>query len=154
MLLSSPLLQSRRFRPSPRRPQRYASPTGTGVGCTEAVPCPLTKAIAIAGLGDEVILNPGDYPLTTTVEELETITIRGVAGQPRPRLLFSGPSQQGLRLMHGSLLRDVEIEQAEDASALTTSGARIDRVVVKGAPANDLRGPASERPRSRRHRGR
>ena len=113
--------------------QRYASPTGTGVGCTEAVPCPLTKAIAIAGLDDEVILNPGDYPLTTTVEELAQITIRGVASQPRPRLLFSGPSQQGLRLMHGSLLRDIEIEQADDGSALTTSGARIDRVVVKAA---------------------
>src|SRR4029079_14151319 len=38
-----------------------------------------------------------------------------------------------VRLVKGSLLRDVEVQQAEAATALTTSGARIDRVVVKGS---------------------
>ena len=113
--------------------QRYASPAGAGAGCTSEKPCSLTSAIKIAGLDDELILSPGDYPLTQTVEDPARITIRGVAGQPRPRLLFSGANQQGLRLVNGSLLRDVEIEQAEAADTLTTSGARIDRVVVKGS---------------------
>jgi len=113
--------------------QRYASPAGAGAGCTSEKPCSLPSAIKIAGLDDELILSPGDYPLTQTVEDPARITIRGVAGQPRPRLLFSGASQQGLRLVNGSLLRDVEIEQAEAATALTTSGARIDRVAVKGS---------------------
>jgi hypothetical protein len=112
--------------------ERYASPAGDGVGCTSAVPCSLAKAIEIAGAGDEVIASPGDYPLKNTLEDKANITIRGVPGQPRPRLLFSGPSQTGLRLMNGSLLRDVEIEQAEAVAAVETSGARLDRVVVKG----------------------
>ena len=113
--------------------QRYASPAGAGAGCTSDKPCSLTSAIKIAGLDDELILSPGDYPLTQTVEDPARITIRGVAAQPRPRLLFSGANQQGLRLMNGSLLRDVEIEQAEAADTLTTSGARVDRVVLKGS---------------------
>jgi hypothetical protein len=113
--------------------QRYASPAGAGAGCTSDNPCSLTSAIKIAGLDDEVILNPGNYPLTETIQDSARITIRGVAGQPRPRLLFSGANQQGLRLMNGSLLRDVEIDQAEAADTLTTSGARVDRVVLKGS---------------------
>jgi hypothetical protein len=112
--------------------ERYASPTGGGVGCTSAVPCSLADAVKVAVEGDEVIASPGDYPLTKTLEDQAKITIRGVPGQPRPRLLFSGPYQTGLRLMNGSLLRDVEIEQAEAVAAVDTSGARLDRVVVRG----------------------
>ena len=115
--------------------QRHASPAGAGVGCTAAEPCSLKSAIAVAAMGDEVIVNPGDYPLTTTIEDKADITIRGVAGKPRPCLLFSGANQDGLRLMNGSLLRDIEVEQAAPVGALTTDGARIDRVTVKGAPA-------------------
>ena len=117
--------------------ERYASPAGDGVGCTSAVPCSLAKAIEIAGAGDEVIASPGDYPLKDTLQDKANITIRGVPGQPRPRLLFSGPYQTGLRLMNGSLLRYVEIEQAEAVAAVTTSGARIDQVFVKGGPATE-----------------
>jgi|SRR5215217_752337 len=112
--------------------QRYASPSGAGAGCTSANPCAFEDAVKIAVAGDEVIASPGDYALASTVEDKAEITLRGVAGQPRPRLLFSGPNQAGLRLMHGSLLRDMEIEQAAAVAAVTTSGARLDRVVVKG----------------------
>jgi hypothetical protein len=112
--------------------ERYASPTGGGSGCTSAVPCSLASAVKVAGEGDEVIASPGDYALTDTMEDKAKITIRGVPGQPRPRLLFSGASQTGLRLMHGSLLRDVEVDQAAEAAAVTTDAARLDRVVVRG----------------------
>ena len=112
--------------------ERYASPTGAGSGCTSSVPCSLASAVKVAGEGDEVIASSGDYALTDTIEDKAKITIRGVPGQPRPRLLFSGPNQQGLRLMHGSLLRDVDVDQAEAVAAVDTSGARLDRVVVKG----------------------
>jgi hypothetical protein len=113
--------------------ERYASPTAQGgIGCTSANPCSLADAVKIAGEGDVVIASPGDYELKETLEDEANITIRGVPGQPRPRLRFSGPAQQGLRLMHGSLLRDVEVEQAEAVPAVDTSGARLDRVVVRG----------------------
>jgi hypothetical protein len=112
--------------------ERYASPTGGGSGCTSAVPCSLGSAVKVAAEGDEVIASPGDYALTDTIEDKAKITIRGVPGQPRPRLLFSGAYQTGLRLMHGSLLRDVEVQQAAQAAAVSTDGARLDRVVVRG----------------------
>jgi hypothetical protein len=112
--------------------ERYASPTGGGVGCTSAAPCSLASAVGIAGEGDEVIAGSGDYQLTTTVDDKAKITIRGVPGEPRPRFLFGGQSQHGLRLMHGSLLRDVEIQQAEAVGAVDTSSGRLDRVVVRG----------------------
>jgi hypothetical protein len=119
--------------------ERYASSTGGGIGCTSAVPCSLEDAMKIALVeGDEVIASPGNYELHQTIEDKARITLRGVPGQPRPRLLFSGPSQHGLRLMHGSLLRDVEVEQAEDAvPAVDTAGARLDRVVVQGGEGSN-----------------
>ena len=62
---------------------------------------------------------PGDYPLTTTLFTQVPITIHGVAGQPRPRLFFSGPGQMGLHLANDSTLRYVEVDQErDDASAL------------------------------------
>jgi hypothetical protein len=113
--------------------ERYASPTAQGgIGCTSANPCSLPDAVKIAGEGDVVIASPGDYELKDTLEDKANITLRGVPGQPRPHLRFSGPVQQGLRLMHGSLLRDVEIEQTAAVPAVDTSGARLDRVVVRG----------------------
>jgi hypothetical protein len=112
--------------------ERYASPTGDGSGCTSAFPCSLTSAVKVAGEGDEVIASPGDYALNATIEDKAKITIRGVPGQPRPRLLFNGANQTGLQLMHGSLLRDVEVEQAAETTAVNTDGARLDRVVVRG----------------------
>jgi hypothetical protein len=119
--------------------ERYASPTGGGIGCTSAVPCSLEDAMKVALVdGDEVIASPGDYQLHATLEDKARITLRGVPGQPRPRLLFSGQPQQGLRLMHGSLLRNVEVDQAEDAvPAVDTQGARLDRVVVHGGEGSN-----------------
>jgi hypothetical protein len=113
--------------------ERYASPTGGGIGCTSpAKACTLADAVKLAGEGDVVIASPGDYDLKETLEDKARITIRGVPGEPRPRLLFSGPSQEGLRLMHGSLLRYAEVDQAEAAPAVDTSEARLDEVVVRG----------------------
>jgi hypothetical protein len=118
--------------------ERYASPTGDGSGCTSAFPCSLASAVKVAGEGDEVIAAPGDYSLTDTIEDKAKITIRGVPGQARPHLLFSGASQTGLRLMHGSLLRDVEVEQAAEVAAVSTDGARLDRVVVRGGGSGPM----------------
>src|SRR6187200_3426877 len=78
--------------------QRYATPTGSGTACTSASPCALTQALGGAGGGDEVIVNPGDYSLTATPLFPSQITIHGVVGQPRPRLLFSGGNQIGMSL--------------------------------------------------------
>ena len=87
-------------------------------------------------LDDEVIVSPGDYPLAAPLADSRRITIHGVAGQPRPRLLFSAPNQDGVRLEFGSTLRYVEIDQtAANGNALFTNGATVDQVIAR-APGN------------------
>jgi hypothetical protein len=117
--------------------QRYASPTGSGKGCSSTSPCAITEALYGGGSGDEVIVGPGDYPLTVTPAVKNGLTIHGVAGRARPRLLFSG-NQSGLFLPQGTVLRYVEIVQAEPTSrALYSWGSTVDRVLVKGSPGTD-----------------
>jgi hypothetical protein len=124
--------------------QRYASPVGAGSGCSSATPCSITQAISGAGAGDEVIVNPGDYPLTATLSAPSAMTIHGVAGQPRPRLHFSGAGQGGLRLYFGGTLRYMEIDQAANEKALFAAGASVDQVIAKasvtGEPTASIRG--------------
>jgi hypothetical protein len=112
--------------------QRYASPSGSG-DCSSASPCQITKAVSGATAGDEVIVKPGDYPLTSTLSDPAQITIHGVAGQPRPRLLFSGAGQEGLEVTHGSTLRYVQVDQAAAASAIGAIGSSVEQVIARGA---------------------
>jgi hypothetical protein len=116
--------------------ERYASPNGSGSACTSASPCSVTQAVNAAALGDEVIVAPGDYALTTPLKTASKIVIHGVAGQPRPRLLFSG-GQEGLRVTSGSTLRYVEVDQAPgvDANALFAGDATVDQVIARAAGA-------------------
>jgi hypothetical protein len=110
-------------------PQRYASPTGTG-DCSAASPCFIRQAIEGAGAGDEVIVASGNYSLGQTLADPAKITIHGVAGQPRPRLLFSGAGQNGLRLEHGTTLRYVRVHQSASSYALGVWDADIDQVIA------------------------
>ncbi|HEX6583482.1 MAG TPA: hypothetical protein VF056_07730 [Thermoleophilaceae bacterium] len=114
--------------------QRYAIPGGPDTDCSAASPCSITKAVQGASAGDEVVLNSGDYDLSAALMDPAAITIRGVAGQPRPRLLLSGP--EFVELQAGSALRWVEIDQT-DPGALRATGATVDQVVVR-APNNPL----------------
>jgi hypothetical protein len=114
--------------------QRYASPAGSGTDCSSADPCSIREAVEDAVTGDEVIVNPGDYPLTTTLQVPAPITIHGVAGEPRPRLMFSG-GPEGLRLTHSSTLRYVEVDQADPGKTALFAGSSsvVDQVIAKAS---------------------
>ena len=113
--------------------QRYASPTGSGAACTSASPCTITSAVNGASDGDEVIVTPGDYPLTAgSLGTPAQITIQGVAGQPRPRLMFSNLGQSGLHVQFGSTLRYVEVDQAAPSLALYAYASTVDQVIARG----------------------
>ena len=124
--------------------QRYASPTGGGYDCTAVSPCSIRDAVGGANTGDEVIVNPGDYPLTETLtaSPLKSITIHGVPGAPRPRLLFSGPAQKGLDMdstaaANGSTLRYVEVVQtAAERAIYAGRGATVDQVIARTSAGN------------------
>ena len=62
---------------------RYASPLGgTTVGCPQANPCSLAYAITAAAANDEVIVEPGTYPIPATIEASVALAVHGLAGQP------------------------------------------------------------------------
>ncbi len=111
--------------------QRYASPTGSG-DCSSAKPCGFADAVKVAGAGDEVILAPGEYHVLTAVYVNEPITIHGVAGQPRPRLVIE--PDVGELVLKASTLRYVEVEQKDAFDRVASaSGAKLDQVILKGA---------------------
>ena len=113
--------------------QRYASPAGYG-DCSSASPCSITQALAGATSYDEVIVGPGDYPLTATLDVPSHVAVRGMAGGPRPRLLLSGANQAGVTQAPDSSLRDVDIVQAEPwTRALMADAALVDHVAVRGS---------------------
>jgi hypothetical protein len=115
---------------------RYASPTGDGSDCSAAHPCSIRQAVGPAIAGDEVIVAPGDYQLTAnSLFAHAQVTVHGVAGQPRPRLLFSGPGQFGLDLASGATLRWVEVDQQTTlgAGAIDATSSTLDQVVATGS---------------------
>ena len=113
--------------------QRYASPNGSGTDCNAAEPCGITEAVEGAGVGDEVIVAPGDYPVTQALYPPAQVTLHGVAGQPRPRLLFNSQAHE-LYLQHDATLRYVEVHQASWGHALSAhSSSTVDQVILTGA---------------------
>ncbi|HET8949611.1 MAG TPA: hypothetical protein VFN44_03845 [Solirubrobacteraceae bacterium] len=114
--------------------QRYASPSGSGTACSSASPCEIAQAITGAKSGDEVVVLPGDHALTATPPLHNQVTIRGVPGQPRPRLVFSANGQGGMFAPAGTVLRHLEIVQEAPATyALFAFGASVDQVSVKSS---------------------
>jgi hypothetical protein len=112
--------------------QRYASPDGLGSDCSSEYPCRIGQAVNFAGSGDEVIVAPGKYIVNTTLDNPAPITIHGVAGQPRPRIVLYASG--GDVTLHGSTLRYVEVDQEQYGRAVTGWGAKLDQVILKGAP--------------------
>src|SRR5688572_17563334 len=57
--------------------QRHAAPNGSGTDCSAISPCGLTTAINDAAIADEVIVRPGDYPLTDALHPPSQVAIHG-----------------------------------------------------------------------------
>jgi hypothetical protein len=95
---------------------RYAAPGGPASGlCAEATPCSLSYAITAASAGDEVVVMAGTYPVAATIEATVPLTIHGVAGQSRPRIVGAkgvSPLKSGEKLT----LSDLAIESTESGT--------------------------------------
>src|SRR3954466_3117388 len=98
---------------------RYVAPSGDKIGdCTPATPqslfakCDLEYALEDVSVdGDEVIVEPGSYTLSPTVDESDNVTIRGIPGQPRP-VVNMGSTGTGLLSLtdpQGGTARRLEI---------------------------------------------
>ena len=115
--------------------QRFTSPTSTAkTPCTAAAPCAIDAAVNDARDGDEVVVAPGTYKVSTPLAPAYAVDIHGVAGQPRPRLTgATGISGTTLTLQHGESISHLEIRATSNAhSALQIKGAggRAERLVV------------------------
>ena len=91
--------------------QRWTTPESTaGSGaCTAVSPCGIEYAIEGAADGDEVIVQPGTYKLTQTIDAPGPLELHGVAGQPRPRLISSAGTT-ALNFKDGGSVRHLAIE--------------------------------------------
>ncbi len=109
--------------------QRWASPTSTDASgsCTEIAPCRIAHAVGGAAAGDEVIVAPGEYPLSGSLSPSVAIDLHGVAGQPLPHLF--GTSGTTLSFKAGGTARHLAIE---------ASGALDDALTLQGAVAEGL----------------
>jgi Bacterial Ig domain len=118
---------------------RFASPTGSGTACTEAAPCDLVTAVNGAHSGDDVTIEPGSYPVSTTLDDNGfALTIHGQAGAPRP--VITNSTTNGIQLMGpGSSVSymELDITSGSGAGIGTTGQETIDRVIVKITNSSD-----------------
>jgi hypothetical protein len=124
--------------PAAQAAQRFASPGGVTTGsCPQAAPCRIDRAVNLAVSGDEVIVSPGDYDVTSTpLETLATLTVRGVGTASRPRLTSSSASSSTLSLGTGSAVSDIEATHLGTSGKFALAmnpGALIDRVVARSS---------------------
>jgi hypothetical protein len=123
--------------PDAQAATRYAAPAGTGAGCAEAAPCALADAVGGAASGDEVVLASGDYDVSATLKATVSLTVQGVAGQPRPRLVGSASlSADTLNLNAGGTARHLEIQgHGPSGAALRLRGAVGEDLVLASSSA-------------------
>lgn len=73
---------------------RFVVPRGNSASCTIQLPCSIAQATAIAGEGDEIVLQPGNYSDAAkdfggTVVVNSGVSLHGVLGAPRPVITVS-----------------------------------------------------------------
>src|SRR5215207_9127640 len=76
--------------------ERSVSPTGSGIECSEAMPCTLAYGVLGAQVDDEVVLAPGTYDVSASpvLQPPHRIHVRGQEGAPRPVITSSAAAQQ------------------------------------------------------------
>ena len=121
--------------------QRYASPKGSGTACTQASPCAVDTAFDGNG-GDEVIVAPGDYgPLSVNLFVPPNGYAHGVAGQPAPRIHFTGvhyaaTGNVNTRLSYmqfdGGTSDPLEVNQNTEADQIYVHSSTADACLVYG----------------------
>ncbi len=114
---------------------RYASPASSSASaaCAQATPCPLASAITSATPGDEIVINPGAYTISTPLVTPNPVAIHGAASQPAPVLTVAGSMvKDGLNVGSGSFITHVEfVNLAATVDSLDLSGAVGDDLVVR-----------------------
>ena len=133
---------------------RYASPTGSGVACTQSNPCTLPQAVSGASDGDVVQLTADEYYLTSQLDiTADDLTIQGPEGVTDsssflaylifPEAPIGVPNDQTKIRLFGDRIRfeRLAITGRADGSAALVSGsggeARYNRVRIHNSGGAD-----------------
>ena len=114
---------------------RYASPNGSGSACTQPSPCAIQIAVNNAGMGDEVIVAPGDYsPPASVTPGFANIYVHGIQGQPMPRIHFTA----GFLWIGnpGDRASWLAVDATTSAPIETTNGGSADMIIAQATGAN------------------
>lgn len=114
---------------------RFAAVNGSGAPntCTDvANPCTLIRAGEVGGEHETVFVAPGTYNLTTPYLVTKNGTLAGTPGQPRPRIIGTGPVPTITPGGPGGFVRHVYVEATSfGAAALeTTSHGSVEDVIA------------------------
>ena len=123
VLRAVPFLVVLALAPSAQAATRYASPAGVTtaqLGCTATVPCALQTAVNAAQNGDDVLVAPGDYLVTSTIHPRSGVLIHGDSGQPRPRLHGTGQLNGDVLQLQQASASHLAVESAGRSSAAVT----------------------------------
>ena len=141
---------------SPAAATRYVSPSGGATDCDAAAPCSITRAMAVAGSGEEIIVAQGDYHVkapassnactgprepsfdTATALGVGNRYIHGEAGRPRPRLIGDASTCVVLNVCCNGSAEHLEVisnntSKREAAAVLIDGNGNVSDVVTGGA---------------------
>ena len=119
--------------------QRYASPGGSGLTCSQQAPCSLVTAVNSAAGADEVIVagDQGTYgtpgsPITTQLHDAPGgVNIHGVAGQPMP-VIYSSVVGNAIQLNSGGNATYIDIENLSGSGTALFIGHTASLVYARG----------------------
>ncbi|HEV3229142.1 MAG TPA: choice-of-anchor Q domain-containing protein [Solirubrobacteraceae bacterium] len=112
---------------------RYASSTSTDTtgACTESAPCRIDHAIGDATSGDRVIVEPGNYHVSSTLTAGVPIDLHGQQGRPFPHLIGDpGLAGSTLHLEGGAVSRLYVETAAPDGLALDLEGGTASQLIL------------------------
>jgi hypothetical protein len=116
--------------------QRWAAPSATGSGdCSSAAnACTLQTAIGGSMPSDEVIVQPGDYTVSSEISTTgKALLIHGEDGMPLPRL-HGGANGNMFGLASGTTLRQLALDASPStgsASLLIGTNLTLDAIYIK-----------------------
>lgn len=107
----------------------YAAPAGAGTECTQGAPCSLPGAVSKAINGDGVVLLPGAYTLSTSMQITRSISLGGES-ETNTTIQTTGSAAIEVNKSVNATIHDFRLDTAGTAGGLTLRSGTAERVLV------------------------